>query len=176
LVGQIMVVARYRIKFEETEPNLVLADPAAHSFHGKKTGRVSVMYSEGGHSYVYLIYGMYYCFNIVTQEAGRPEAVLIRALEPLEKDLPKIKKLRKTKKDIDLLNGPGKLCTTLRITKEHNGLDLTKRTSWIKIEEGSSLPKRQIVSTTRIGVDYSGEAAEWPLRFYDSKSLWVSRR
>lgn len=175
LLGQIFICNGIRLRIVETEAYLGLIDPAAHSYHGKKTERVKPMYLPGGHSYVYLIYGMYYCINIVTRSENHPEAVLIRALEPSEDDLPRVRKLRDAKRDIDLLNGPGKLCKTLGITQKYNALDITKKSSAIRIEEGEKLSRSRIGVSGRIGIESRGAAAEWPLRFFDSQSKWVSR-
>lgn len=155
----------------ETEAYLGVKDAAAHSFGDRKTARTQVMYLAGGHSYVYLIYGMYHCLNFVTQEEGNPQAVLIRAVEPVPKPHQKI-----AKKDL-LTNGPGKLCRAWGLSREHNGLRLWKRNSGLWLEDdGHSLTSKQIVTAPRIGVDYAGEAAQWPLRFYSKDSPWVSRR
>jgi DNA-3-methyladenine glycosylase len=128
------------------------------------------MYLEGGHSYVYLIYGMYNCLNLVTRNAGEPEAVLIRALEPVHHSGEK-----PAKKHLHT-NGPGKLCRYFGITKEQNALKLWKKQSGLWVEDdGFRIKTSQIISAPRIGVDYAGEAAEWPLRFYLKDSFWVSR-
>ena len=155
----------------ETEAYLGVDDPAAHTFGDRKTTRTASMYLSGGHSYVYLIYGMYYCLNFVTREENTPQAVLIRALEPVHLNEEKIHK-----KNLDT-NGPGKLCRHLDITKKQNGLQLWKKRSGLWVEEDSyKLPAKKIVTTTRVGVDYAGEAAKWPLRYYVKDSPWVSRR
>jgi DNA-3-methyladenine glycosylase len=155
----------------EVEAYLGAEDAAAHSFGDRKTARTQTMYLDGGHSYVYLIYGMYNCLNIVTQKEGQGEAVLIRALEPVHISGEKVHK-----KHLNT-NGPGKLCRHLGITREHNGLKMWKKTCglWVEDDGYEVLPK-QIVKTTRIGVDYAGEAASWPLRFYLKNSVWVSKK
>ncbi len=153
----------------ETEAYTGIKDPAAHTFGNRRTERTQTMYLDGGHSYVYLIYGMYYCLNFVTRKSA-PEAVLIRALEPVY--LPGERPLRKNL----LTNGPGKLCKHFGITKKQDGLKLWKRRSGLWVEDdGFKVKTKQIVSAPRIGVDYAGAAAAWPLRFYLKDSFWVSR-
>jgi DNA-3-methyladenine glycosylase len=154
----------------ETEAYLGIKDPAAHTFGDRKTERTKFMYMEGGHSYVYLIYGMYNCLNFVTQKEGEPEAVLIRALQPVHISEEKI-----AKKHL-YTNGPGKLCKHFGITRKENGLKLWEKKSglWV-VDENYEVSEKEIAKTTRVGVDYAGEAAEWPLRFYIKNSPWVSK-
>jgi DNA-3-methyladenine glycosylase len=154
-------VHRYRIV--ETEAYLGIEDPACHTFGGRNTKRVKSMYLDGGHSYIYLIYGMYYCLNVVTKTPKHPEAVLIRALEPIP---------IKTEQGLHT-NGPGKLCRHLHLTKKEDGLSLWKKNLlWI---ENAPRTKKQIVAKSRIGVDYAGSASSWPLRFYIKNNPYVSR-
>lgn len=154
----------------ETEAYTGINDPACHTFGNRMTERTQTMYLEGGHSYVYLIYGMYNCLNFVTRKSGEPEAVLIRALEPVHHS-----GKRPAKKDIHT-NGPGKLCRHLGITRKQNALKLWKKRSglWV-VDDGYKVTSKQISSAPRIGVDYAGEAAQWPLRFFLKDSFWVSR-
>ena len=161
----------------ETEAYLGLNDPACHSSHGKVTRRTETFYLDGGHSYVYLIYGMHHCFNIVTGTVKKPEAVLIRAVEPLDG----VKKMRlarsKVKRDIvdtDLCNGPGKLCQAMQITCKQNGLNLLDNQIFIE----KTLPKisaTSIRSGPRVGIGYAGEAVNWPLRFSIDGNPFVSK-
>lgn len=165
----------------ETEAYLGFKDPACHSYHGKKTDRVKTMYLPGGHSYIYFIYGMYFCFNIVTGSEEQPEAVLIRAVQPDDSSLESFRKNRGEKiKDIELTNGPGKLCSAYGINKSHNGIDLTtpppsKSKAFIWIEDGIEVQPQQILSSSRIGIETKEEAAKWPLRFYIDKNPYVSK-
>src|SRR3989344_6842175 len=108
-------------KIVETEAYLE-NDPASHSFKGK-TRRNEVMFGEGGKAYVYFTYGMYHCFNVVTNKKNKGEAVLIRALEPID-GIEIMKKRRKVEEIKNLCSGPGKLVISMGIKKEHNGLDL----------------------------------------------------
>lgn len=147
----------------ETEAYLGLKDPACHSYHGKITARTKTFYLPGGHAYVYMIYGMHYCFNVVTRSEKHPEAVLIRALVP-EEGIEFMKRNRPNARgEKDLCSGPGKLCQALGIDRSLNEADLEG--DRIFIEKGIRVPAGKILSTPRIGVDYAGEAARWPLRF-----------
>ncbi len=146
----------------ETEAYLGLLDKACHSFGGRKTDRTCVMYEQGGVAYVYFIYGMYYCLNVVSSKKDHPEAVLIRALEPCDGiDFMKMKSQQFNEKKI--LNGPGKLCKVLEITKTFNTHDLTEKPLWI--EEGRKISKKDIISSPRINIGYAEEWAHEPLRF-----------
>lgn len=148
----------------ETEAYQGPADLAAHSAGGRRTARTEVMYGRAGHAYVYLIYGMWNCLNVVTATAGTPHAVLLRALEPVGGfDAP--------------CWGPGLLCKALGVDRRHNGLDLCAsdpraRTLWL---EAPRHPRPlRAGSSARIGVDYAGDWAQRPWRFYDRDSPYVS--
>lgn len=146
----------------ETEAYLGAIDRAAHTWNGRRTARNESMYLEGGRAYVYFIYGMHYCVNVVANRAGEPEAALIRALAP-ENDLR------------DRTDGPGRLCRALRITRALDGENLRGET--IFIEEAGVAPRpEEIGVSARIGVDYAGEAASWPLRFYWKGNAFLSRK
>ncbi|NLX62811.1 MAG: DNA-3-methyladenine glycosylase [Tissierellia bacterium] len=162
----------------ETEAYLGIEDKAAHSYGGRRTDRIKVMYGPPGHAYVYLIYGMYYLFNIITAKEGVPEGVLIRALEPLE-NIDKMA-LNRFKKPYDklskyerqnLTNGPGKLTRAFKIDKELYGIDLCG--DRLYVEEGTN-KDFNIVETTRIGIDYAEEAKYFPYRFYIENNPYVS--
>jgi DNA-3-methyladenine glycosylase len=142
----------------ETEAYQGPEDLAAHSARGQ-TPRNTVMFGAPGHAYVYLIYGIWNCINVVTREAGVPHAVLIRGLEPLAA-------LTET------THGPGLLCRAMGIDREQNGLDLLGDTLWIEASAEASQPR--LASATRIGVDYAGDWAQRPWRFYDADSPYVS--
>jgi len=166
-------------KIVETEAYLGVIDKAAHTYGGKKTKRVMTMYGLPGTSYVYLIYGMYYCFNIVAKEEGIPEAVLIRAIEPIEGiEEMAINRFGKPYKELsnyqkkNLSNGPGKMCIALNIDKSHNGEDLCGNRIYLESGEEESF---EIVETTRIGIDYAEEAKDWPCRFYIKGNPQVSK-
>lgn len=151
----------------ETEAYMGAIDAAAHSYRGK-TERTKIFYGAGGFVYVYLIYGMHICTNVVANVENVPEAVLIRALEPV--DGVETMKRRRGKNNLrDLCSGAGKLSQALGITKEFYGADLCSEE--IFIEEGEKLP---VVTTPRINIDYAGVAADYPWRFIAAGSKFLS--
>jgi len=167
-------------KIVEVEAYMGVGDKAAHSYNGRRTARTEVMYGEEGHAYVYLIYGMYYCLNVVAAKEGIAQAVLIRALEPIKgSEIMAVyrygKALGELKKSqiINLTNGPGKLCKALNIEKEYNGEDLTGNRLFI-CENRSFKEEYDIVETKRIGIDYAQEAKYFPWRFYIKDNPYVS--
>jgi DNA-3-methyladenine glycosylase len=153
----------------ETEAYLGEHDLACHAAAGR-TARTEHLYGAPGISYVYFIYGMYWCFNAVTREEGLPSAVLVRALEPLE-GIPLMRKRRpRVKTDADLTNGPGKLCQALAITGSMTGKPLQRKP--LVIREGQAVANRDVEITTRIGITKS---ADWPLRFILRGNKYVSK-
>ena len=120
----------------ETEAYLGLNDPSCHSFKGRRTPRTETMYLPGGYSYVYFTYGMHHCFNVVTGGASAPEAVLIRALEPLT-GLEQMRRLRKKQNPLELCSGPGKLCQAFGIDKALNAIALFDNQSVKKPGDGA---------------------------------------
>lgn len=155
----------------ETEAYLGTRDAAAHSYK-RKTERNGAMYGPGGFAYVYFIYGMYYCMNVVAGAEGTPEAVLIRALEPAE-GIELMQSRRKTGKILNLCSGPGKLCAALSIDKSCYGADLTGDRLYIE-RPAQEIPQSDIAAAARIGIDYAGEAAAYPWRFLLRGSPYVS--
>lgn len=147
----------------ETEAYLGVEDPAAHSFNGRRTPRTEVMFGEPGLSYIYFIYGVYYCFNVVTVAKGVPEAVLVRALEPVE-GLSVMRRGRPNTADHLLANGPGKLCIALALDRAQNALDLTSSNE-LWIEEDGALKEGAIIDGPRVGIGNIHDAVHWPLRF-----------
>ena len=142
----------------ETEAYMGSIDAAAHSYHGK-TERTKIFYGAGGFVYVYLIYGMHICTNVVANAEDIPEAVLIRALRPV--DGVELMTLRRGKKNLrGLCSGPGKLSQALGITKDFYGEDLCGEKIFIEPAENLS-----VASTKRINIDYAGAAADFPWRF-----------
>ncbi|MBE6081100.1 MAG: DNA-3-methyladenine glycosylase [Tissierellaceae bacterium] len=167
-------------KIVETEAYMGVTDKGAHSYGGRRTKRVEIMYGPPGRAYIYFIYGMYYCLNAVTQKEGIPEAVLIRALEPLEgHDIMALNRFNKEYKNLtstqitNLTNGPGKLCMAMGIDKKLNGSMLSGDTLYI--EEGNN-DKFDIIKTKRIGIDYAEEAKDFLLRFYVKGSPFISKK
>ena len=144
----------------EVEAYLGPHDLAAHSARGL-TARTRVMFGPPGHAYVYLIYGIYYCMNVVTQREGMASAVLLRALEPVAHVEGRTQ-------------GPGLLCRAMRIDKQLNGHDLLSDDFHIAAEEAPA--RISIVRRPRIGVDYAGHWARRLLRFYVRGNKYVSRR
>lgn len=161
-------------KIVETEAYVGLRDLASHASRGK-TVRTAPMFGPPGHAYVYLVYGLNYCFNIVTEKENYPAAILIRAIEPAEgADL--MKRYRKTQKLIfNLTNGPGKLCQALKIDKSINMLDLTKNILWVE-DRGVKIKSSEIVAAKRIGVDYADKYKNKPWRFYLRGNPFVSKK
>lgn len=159
----------------ETEAYIGPHDLASHASKGK-TDRTQVMFSCGGIWYVYIIYGFYYCLNIVTEMKDYPSAVLIRALEPLE-GIEKMKENRKTDKIANLTSGPGKLCQAFEIKKNIDGTSAISKNSELYIADCNiEIPTDQIVKAKRIGVDYAGVWKDKLLRFYIKDNPFVSRK
>ena len=158
----------------ETEAYMGPEDQAAHSFGGRRTLRNEVMYGAKGHAYVYFIYGLYYCLNVTAGSLpGKPEAVLLRALEPVAGEDIMAKRRKVTEeKAANLTNGPSKLCMAMGISKTQNKADLT--TPPLYINDAATLSQLDIVETTRIGVDYAGEWKKKTWRFYIKSNRFVS--
>jgi len=144
----------------ETEAYQGPEDLAAHSSRGR-TRRTEVMFGPPGHAYVYFIYGFWHCLNLVTEAQGVPHAVLLRALEPVTGIAHKTW-------------GPGLLCRAMHIDKALNGADLCARPLWLEKPPGYGRRPPRIARSPRIGVDYAGEWARRPWRFYDRDSRYVS--
>lgn len=161
-------VAKGRIV--EVEAYIGPKDKAAHSYRGR-TKRTEIQYGEGGFAYVYLIYGMYICMNIVTNHRDLPEVLLLRALEPLE-GIDLMKQRRKTEQIKMLCNGPGRLSQAMGITMENYGEDLCGDSLFL--ESGTAVKKEQILRTKRINIDYAGEAKDYLWRFHLKDCPYVS--
>lgn len=146
-------------------------DQAAHSSGGQRTPRNEVMFGEKGYAYVYFIYGMYFCLNVTSgRVAGKPEAVLLRALEPVAGE--DLMAKRRGTGAANLANGPSRLCMAMGITKAQNQTDLAAPP--VYIQEAPSVPASDIVEATRVGVDYAGEWKNRPWRFYVRGNRFVS--
>lgn len=145
-------------------------DRAAHSFGGRRTARTEVMFGPPGYAYVFFVYGMHWHVNIVTTAVDAPEAVLIRAVEPLEGIELMARRRGLAPERRELTNGPGKLCQAFGIDASLYAADLTRRVLYLT--EG---PASKVARSKRIGVDYAGAWADKPWRFYDPDSRFVSR-
>ena len=156
----------------ETEAYVGPGDRACHAFGGKRTKRTEPLFGEAGHAYVYLIYGIYCCLNVVTGLPGQPQCVLIRALRP-SAGLETMALRRGGKPVKELCRGPGKLCRALDIGRELNTRDMTAGD--FGILGGEDIPEAQIERTKRIGIDYAGEAREYLWRFTVKGDPYVSR-
>lgn len=151
----------YGARITETEAYLGHDDAAAHSWRGRRTPRVEPMYLEGGHLYVFFVYGMHHCANVVTRPSGIAEAVLLRAAEG-----PPGTPSR-------LMSGPGRLCSALGITLTMTGVDLLAEGD-LRVFARPRERRPKIGVSARIGVEYAGAAKNWPLRFFDLDSSTVS--
>lgn len=158
-------------RITETEAYIGRIDKACHAYGYKRTPRTETLFAPPGTAYIYLIYGMYDCLNFVTEPEGEPCAVLIRAVEPTQKCLDAISHNRygcgfedmSAYQRKNFMNGPGKLCKGLSLTRKHNGLDLTGDELFV-LDAGET-PK-QINVSKRIGIDYAEDATDFPWRFY----------
>jgi len=148
-------------------------DRAAHSFGGRRTARTEVMFGPPGYAYVFLVYGLHWHFNLVTTASGAPHAVLIRAVEPLAGVELMAQRRGLSPSHRDLTNGPGKLCVAFGIDRASYGADLTQAPLFL-CDPGTAVRPR-VARSPRIGVDYAGEWAARPWRFYDRDSPHVSR-
>ena len=155
----------------ETEAYVGPHDLACHASRGH-TPRTAVMFGAPGHAYVYMIYGFYFCLNVVTDRVGYPAAVLIRAVEPVE-NVDLMRELRNNPgRETNIASGPGKLCMAMSIDKQLNGADLRGTTIWI---EDRKLDPGPVCTSPRVGVDYAGEYKDKPWRFYVHGNPNVSR-
>jgi DNA-3-methyladenine glycosylase len=175
-VGQILVTRRpdgvAAGRIVEAEAYRGPDDLAAHSAGGRRTHRTEVMFGRAGHAYVFLIYGMHWAFNVVVAEEGQPHAVLIRAIEPaLNAELMARRRgigpLRR-----EVCNGPGKLCAALDLTGDDYGKDLCSPEGDVFLAAGRGRPR--IGVSERINVDYAGDWARRPWRFYEKGNPYVS--
>ncbi len=178
LIGKILVTTFDNIisagRIVETEAYNGVVDKASHAYNDRRTKRTEIMYANGGHAYVYLCYGIHHLFNVVTNINGIPNAVLIRALEPILGIATMLERSKKSKQGYDLTRGPGNVSKSLGITTRHTGVNLIDGPIIIFDDEHKYKPD-EIVATTRIGVDYAGADALLPYRFIVKGNLNVSR-
>ena len=154
----------------ETEAYVGPVDKACHAYNYKRTERTKTLFAPPGTAYVYLIYGMYHCLNLVTEPEGEPCAVLIRGCEPVTNgNIIANKRFGRKLAELspyqrkNLLNGPGKLCRGLDITRAQNGLNITRRDSGLYVCDGPA--PEHIIAGPRVGIDYAEEAVDFPWRF-----------
>ncbi|MBA2735710.1 MAG: DNA-3-methyladenine glycosylase [Pyrinomonadaceae bacterium] len=178
LLGKLLVVPtengeRVSGMIVETEAYLGAIDKAAHSYGMRRTKRTETMFAVGGTVYIFFIYGMYYQFNVVVGAVDEPQAILIRAVEPIE-NIEIMRAHRGKMPDKNLTSGPGKLCLALDIDKRYNNADLLG--DKVRLEDFKSFSAAEIIRGKRIGVDYAEEFAEKNWRFWLKDNLYVSRR
>jgi DNA-3-methyladenine glycosylase len=158
----------------ETEAYAGVIDRASHSFGGKVTPRTQTMYMQGGVSYVYLCYGIHEMFNIVTSVEGQPHAILIRAIQPTDGlDIMMLRRNMETVKP-NITKGPGSVAKALGISRKINALSMLSDTIWIE-DRGLTFPDAEVAAGPRVGVDYAGEDALLPYRFYVKGNIYVSK-
>jgi DNA-3-methyladenine glycosylase len=176
LLGKVLVTAWDKKltsgRIVETEAYAGELDKASHASKGR-TERTEVMFGNGGQAYVYLCYGIHQMFNIVTAKEGVPHAILIRAVEPIEGKELILQRTGKKKWDESITSGPGRVGKAFGFHTSQCGLSLQSDELYIA-DDGYKLKEADIVSSSRIGVDYAGEHAEWHYRFYISGSKYVS--
>lgn len=177
LIGKVLVSSFNRIvtagRIVETEAYNGAIDKASHAWGGRRTNRTEIMYADGGVAYVYLCYGIHHLFNVVTNVAGVPHAVLVRGVEPLAGIDVMLQRTGKIKPDHSLTRGPGNVSKALGIYTQHTGLGLSGKELFI-VDDGFAIKPSQIIATPRIGVDYAGEDALLPYRFILKDNPYVS--
>lgn len=173
LIGKI-IVRKYnhttiKVRINEAEAYIAEIDKASHAYGNKITPRTKIMFGPPGFTYVYFIYGMYYCMNFVTEKEGICSAVLIRGAEPVENShAMSVNRYGKIYEELskyqikNLINGPGKLCRALNITKEQNGIDLTKDEIYVGDDGFKDFT---VEKSKRINIDYAEEAIDFLWRY-----------
>jgi len=160
----------------ETEAYRGVDDKACHAHLGRFTERTRVMYEPGGVAYVYLCYGIHNLFNIITNTNEQADAILIRAVEPIDGIEVMLERRGKEKLDKSLTAGPGNFSKAFGLDRSHYGADLTGDQVWIEMEEEYRFRESDIATSKRVGIDYAGEDKDLPWRFYLNKSRFVSKR
>ena len=178
MLGKLLVVpdqngGRVSGMIVEVEAYCGIEDRGAHSYGGRSTPRNEVTYGSGGHAYVFFIYGMYYQLNFVLGPVDHPHVLLIRAVEPVE-GIEVMRERRGPIKDANLTSGPGKLCIAFGIDRSLNGEDLVEGDK-IWVEDHRSFTADAIAVGKRIGIDYAGEDAHLPWRFWVRDNSFVSK-
>lgn len=177
LLGKLLVTnwngGRCAGRIVECEAYAGIMDRASHAFAARRTNRNEMMYAKGGVGYVYLCYGIHHLFNVVTHPGDTPHAVLLRALEPTEGIALMLERTGKEKLDRTLTRGPGNLTKAMGITTANNGIDLGGDELWLE-DDGFVYKEEEIATSPRIGVDYAGDDALLPYRFYVKGNRFVS--
>lgn len=161
------------VRIVEVEAYLGIDDPACHTYGGRRTARTEVMWGPAGYAYVYLIYGMHHCLNAVTVGPETPEAVLIRGATPVLGETIIRRRRGLARSNRTLVDGPGKLCQALAVTRSDQGTDLTSSDSGLYVVDDGFVVGEECYETSgRVGVDYAAEAAFWPYRFMLRHGGW----
>jgi DNA-3-methyladenine glycosylase len=177
LIGKVLVSSFNNLltagRIVETEAYNGVTDRASHAWGGRRTQRTEIMYANGGVAYVYLCYGIHHLFNVITNAENIPQAVLIRAIDPLAGIDHMLQRTGKQKLDNTLTRGPGNVSKAMGIYTQHTGLTLQGKELFIE-DDGFKVKPSQIIATPRIGVDYAGEDALLPYRFLLKDNPFVS--
>lgn len=161
------------LKIVETEAYRGADDKASHAYPNKMTPRTKTMFLSGGVSYIYLCYGIHNMFNVVVGPTGIANAILIRAAEPVDGVLEM--KERRQSKEVNVANGPGKLCQALGITRDHNNMNICTPSSLIYLAENKKISNEDIEIGPRVGIAYAEECAMWPWRFRIKDNKYTSK-
>jgi DNA-3-methyladenine glycosylase len=178
LIGKIIVSQiegiRTAGRIVETEAYVAITDKASHSYGGKRTSRNQHMYEIGGTLYVYICYGLHQMVNIVTNEKNIPDAILLRAIEPLEGITEMTRRTGKDRNDKTITRGPGNVGKALGIFKNHSGISLSGNEIFLA-EDNFKIHPDRIGISSRIGVESSGSDAALPYRFFLKRNVYVSK-
>lgn len=178
LLGKVVVTEldgnRTAVMITEVEAYEGPIDKASHAFGNRKTKRTATMYQPGGCAYIYLCYGIHHLFNVVTAPAGVPHAILLRGGEPLEGIDIMLQRRNMDRLAYRLTAGPGTVAQALGLTRDLDGQSLQGPNIWLE-DRGIQINPAQIKAGPRIGVDYAGDHALWPYRFWLKGNPWVSR-
>ncbi|RFZ94324.1 DNA-3-methyladenine glycosylase [Mucilaginibacter conchicola] len=158
----------------ETEAYAGVIDKASHSYGGRFTPRTQTMYSEGGIIYVYLCYGIHEMLNVVTSSAGEPHAILIRAIQPTDGIETMLQRRKMAQLKPNITKGPGSVAKAMGISRQINAESLQSDIIWIE-DRGLTFSDDEVTAAPRIGVDYAGEDAFLPYRFYVKGNIYVSK-
>lgn len=153
------------LRIVETEAYLGVEDRASHAWGGRRTARNAAMYLGGGHAYVYFVYGMHFCLNVVVAAAGTPHALLLRAGEPIAggERMAALRGLAAGPAPGAVAGGPGRLCRAMGIDRAQDGVPLWRAP--LRLARGEEVGDPAVERGPRVGVGYAGKAAAWPLRF-----------